>query len=240
MMKLYEYQKELLNSEEKEIVINWCRGSGKDTAIAVYILENKPKKVVYLGHSFGSIESELINLTFEYNFSLQRLNRGDFKLTFNSSGKEIMIEVSHKEDNLSGKRVNLLIDDFKYIDADLKDVRYDKYIKIITNNVNNISTNSSLKYITVDYKRALKSEAISFELVLDYLLNNRIEAFYREMAISDKPKKGAMSFTDFAQQALQKLQKQFLDIPNTKDTVLTRKNIIEMIKDLVELQIKLK
>jgi hypothetical protein len=41
-----------------------------------------------------------------------------------------------------------------------------------------------------------------------------------------------MTFKEFKIKAMQKLMKQFLSIPDTKDTVLTRKNIIEMIKDL--------
>jgi hypothetical protein len=44
--------------------------------------------------------------------------------------------------------------------------------------------------------------------------------------------KSEMTFKEFKIKAMQKLMKQFLSIPDTKDTVLTRKNIIEMIKDL--------
>ncbi|KON87491.1 hypothetical protein AF332_12070 [Sporosarcina globispora] len=44
-----------------------------------------------------------------------------------------------------------------------------------------------------------------------------------------------ISFEEFQSKALHKLQRQFLSIPDTKDTVLTRKNIVEMIKDLKEL-----
>ncbi|MGM9988305.1 MAG: hypothetical protein ACI35O_13905 [Bacillaceae bacterium] len=46
-----------------------------------------------------------------------------------------------------------------------------------------------------------------------------------------------MSFNEFKVEALKRLQKQFLGTTNTKDTVLTRKNILEMIKDLNEIEI---
>lgn len=239
MMKLYEYQKELLESKEKEVVINWCKYAGKDRAVAVYILENKPNKVAYFGYDVPCIKSELENLTYEYNFSIEDLNKEDFKLIFKSTGEEIFFETV-SENTLTGKRVNLLIDDCSSREINLNNIQYDKYIKLLTKNVNNILTTNALKHITVDYKRALKSEAISFDLVIDYLLNGKIDSFYREMALLDKPQEYQMSFTTFAQQALQKLQKQFLDIPSTNDTVLTRKNLIEMIKDIVELHIKLK
>lgn len=41
-----------------------------------------------------------------------------------------------------------------------------------------------------------------------------------------------ISFADFKEEALERLQLQFLGTDNTKDTVMTRKNIIEMINDL--------
>jgi len=47
-----------------------------------------------------------------------------------------------------------------------------------------------------------------------------------------------LPFEDFQQQALHRLQRQFLNTPDTKDTVLTRMNIIQMIKDLKELGLK--
>ncbi len=52
------------------------------------------------------------------------------------------------------------------------------------------------------------------------------------MAILDKSPLEDISFDQFRDSALQSLQKQFLDTSASKDTVMTRKNLLEMIKDL--------
>ncbi|MGG3986951.1 hypothetical protein [Bacillus smithii] len=52
-MELYEYQKELINSDEKVVVANWCRGAGLTTALAYYILEKKPQNVGFLSDKFS-------------------------------------------------------------------------------------------------------------------------------------------------------------------------------------------
>lgn len=54
--------------------------------------------------------------------------------------------------------------------------------------------------------------------------------------IKEAPK--PLPFEDFQQQALHRLQRQFLNTPDNHNTVLTRMNIIQMIKDLKELGLK--
>ncbi len=226
-MNLYEYQKELIESKEKNITINWCRGAGKTTALAVYILEHYPKIVNYIkiGNGLIKLVNTLQSLSFEYNCKINKLDERTYELLHDNGINTTLRATSFTY--YDGIRCNLLISDFNNINY--SKIKYDKSITSITKNNFEVKSRFEDKRIVVDYKRMLKANPSNVDLVDDSFYDN--EQFLDEFAILNK-KEESLTFIDFRKKAMKKLMKQFLLTPDTKDTVLTRKNIIEMIKDL--------
>ncbi|PAD70537.1 hypothetical protein CHH83_01680 [Bacillus sp. 7586-K] len=236
MMKLYTYQKELLNSKGNKIIINWCRGAGKDTALAYYIVEKKPSKVLLAGDrcDYRSLKEHLDLLKDEYDYVIEVTNLEDFKIIFNKTGQQLIVSIENfPKDNV---KYDLIISKDCYF-YQFKKENFETLISSFTKNIYKIdlSKYQDFKIINVDHKILVKENPKSIDAILESALTNGQE-FYREYAILDKPKKEYISNDEFRHKALQSLQKQFLSIGETKDTVLTRKNIIEMIKDLHEMK----
>ena len=85
-MKLYSYQEELVNSKSDRIMINWCRGAGKTAGVMAYILENKPRKVLFDTRTFMGMESYLKNNELEDVEVVRSLNHIQIKhLSVNST-----------------------------------------------------------------------------------------------------------------------------------------------------------
>ncbi|MCM3109862.1 hypothetical protein [Lederbergia lenta] len=234
MIRLYEYQQELLSNEDDVVVLNWCRSSGLDTAIVLYILERKPKKV---GIEFGcgvnlrSLNEALGVLSKNYDISFEFDLTHRITILFESTGEEIRIESATRG---VGASYDLIVTSpsNRHIP---KDTRYLKRIITTCRNEHSYTKKKSIKYITVDYKRALNEGAITLDFIANYLLSFERKYFYSQLALMNEPKIESLSFNEFSEEAVQRLQKQFLDTPDTKDTVLTRKNIIEMMKDIKEM-----
>lgn len=232
-MKLYEYQEEFLNSNEDHIVLNWCRGAGKNTAVAFYILKHKPKTVGCSPLIFRSLEKALFKMI-------------DAFVSVRIMGN--IIEVNHKtghtsyvyNEQSSGRQYDLAVID-RITTTLVKDLA-ENCIVLMSENVNSSSFSYVLeslpkektKIINVDDKRAFKENAIFPENVINCILNVGLKQYYREFGILEKTKE--LSFSEFKKDALQSLQKQFLETPASKDTVMTRKTIMDMIKDIRELQ----
>jgi hypothetical protein len=233
VMKLYSYQKKLLNSKCNKVLMNWCRGAGSDTALASYILEQKPQNTLLLGDSFeyrGLIES-LRFLSKDYNVTVETKDKFNYLLTFTQTDKTIFIKGTYKiSDNF---KYDLIINKCNW-NNDPNEELFSKYILSLTINNSNLNGKyNDFDKIIVDHKMMLKEDITNLDSVLFSAINSK--NFYREYAILDKPKENEISFSDFQQKALQSLQKQFLNTRDSHDTVLTRKNIIEMIKDLKQL-----
>lgn len=236
-MKLYTYQEELLNSKEKTVLMNWARGSGSTYALVQYIAKNKPKRVLIADkykakEIFEALKKEA-ELTKDFTISKDPVSGNmqieEFDITF----------VVHESPWITrpiGFNVDLAIvfdirDISEYVDAE-------HTIYTCTVNINNeyFTTSRFGRIIVVDYKDFLKE---NFD---QQYLNNVIEmarehnnSFYNEYSIKDKPKKKKIEFTDFQHQAMQSLMEQFLKTGNASNTVMTRMNIMSMIKDLKEI-----
>lgn len=232
-MKLYTYQKELVNSKEDRILVNWARATGKDVGLAYYILENKPSRVLVNGLAYGleTLVESFKRMTLEYNYEIEH-RHFEITITFNGTGKKIYINYGSTS---SSEVYDLTVNYNEYDAYRFKDVK-GKYILATTLNVHEskryIEKSVFDKVLNVDYKEALKENALDVDTIIESAQGTR---FYEQYALLDKKPSDEMSFNTFKEKALQKLQKQFLSIPDSKDTVLTRKNIIEMIKDLQQL-----
>lgn len=227
-MKLYTYQKELLNSDNNKVLMNWARGAGTNTALAYYILENKPNNVLLYGmkHQYKTLIKYIESLQEEFSFEIDSKNLEDFTITFTQTDKKVEIIIN---DEIRGNlKYDLVIntDDFFKVEED----KYNKYILVTTRNAHDLKGYEDYQIINVDHRVMIKENINFLDTIINAARNNK--RFFSEYAILDKPKNEDLSFIEFKYKALQKLQKQFLSIDNTKDTVLTRKNIIEMIKDL--------
>ncbi|MCA1027078.1 hypothetical protein LCM23_13330 [Cytobacillus kochii] len=225
MLKLFTYQKELANAKEREIEINWCRGAGKRVGVAVYILENKPKTVLFsnMKHQYNSLidtfkwlqnfyKFEIVGNALIFKDEVVRLHTPDIK----SEGKVYDLYVVEKESYLEPSD-------------------YKRKITVSTKNVSELKRNPSVKYIDVDYKMAIENGALKMQTVVDCLLDSSRDHFYNSLAILDKPTFN-MSLESFSKVAIQRLQKQYLDIQDRNDTVLTRKDLLAMIRELTNFQ----
>lgn len=232
-MKLYSYQEKLVNSKSDRILVNWARGVGKSTGIFAYILEHKPKTVSMDSFTYWNMQDHL------------RDNKlADSQVVINES----YINVKHLKDDTQtiisrdditndNKTENYELIVFRNLWTLENKIKSKKAIKVITENISSYSDRemySGYEVIEVDYKDALKENAISIDKVVEFAMEDS-DSFYRQFAIKDKPKKVKVNFDQFKEEALQRLQAQFMNTNDSKDTVLTRKNIIEMIKDLKEI-----
>lgn len=234
-MKLYTYQKELVNSKGKNVYINWSRGAGLSTAIAHYIVENKPKRVLYNDYmEIRQLLAYFEELKSEYGFKV-KLNNSlrSIDLHFPKTDMEITIQ-----ENCYYDKYDLLISESNVVQkangelGDIRSINAETKFTIKRGNIHNQKDFSGYDFTsTVDYKKGISEGQLKINKIIEFSQSDE-NSFYEEYAILDKPKEDAMTFESFKSRALQKLQKQFLNTPDTKDTVLTRKNIIEMIKDL--------
>ncbi|MEI2465087.1 hypothetical protein [Niallia taxi] len=236
-MKLYTYQEDLMNNKADKIVINWCRGAGKDYAIARYILDKGINTVGIFGRfDFRSLINAFEGLKEQYNFTIE-------------------LTIENKLNRISVKESNRAIDLFLLENKDKDLMYYDLIVghtygkieckkHIVALTVNNHESSYKISTLeledynthTVDYRVAMQEGVIKAEQLIHSALNNQKD-FYREYALNDKYIEEKMEFREFTSAALLRLQKQFLSTSDTKDTVLTRKNIIEMIKDIKEMSL---
>lgn len=239
-MELLKHQKELVNEfkEGNSVICNWSRGGGKTFMLAYLILENKPNKVLIKSYAFDPLAK--LNEKFEELFKIEptyKLEISNYKFTkqyirilFKNNTE---IEIVGNDD----KDADLVVYDEREPEWDYRKNKsvHNNFISMITKN----NANGRLQ----EFYDCKIIESDIFDLVEEGLYDSTIvrklllepKSFYRERAILSKEEQDTMDFGEFQGKALQKLMKQFLSIPDTKDTVLTRKNIIEMIKDLKQL-----
>lgn len=239
-MKLYTYQKELLNNNGN-VYVNWCRGAGLTSALTNYILEKKPKKVLCIGSENYGVRNLLEDNTldnFHYTYQYNR-DTETIDIKFENTDDHIQIHNKYKR----GIEYDLIITSRKsdYVNRGLLNLQMINYltygckVKFFINNGNTTKTYEDMTLYDdtsyVDYKKALEVNQLDAARVIEASRYDD-ETFYNYYAILDEPKNETLDFEEFKSIAIGKLQTQFLDTADTKDTVLTRKNIIEMIKDL--------
>lgn len=242
-MELYTYQKDLVNSKGK-VYINWSRAAGLTTALAHYILENKPEKVLCPKYDdrteFYDLRHKLYELKNEYNFNVDtNFEYGTTVIKF--AGNQITLY----EDSDMEKHYDLYIckSDILLKPGELREITGKPSTSNTTLYVNRGNIHNRTDFTgydsksVVDIKKTIANGQISLEALVD-VISESGNSFYREYAILSEPKETKIKFNNFRELALQKLQKQFLNTADTKDTVLTRKNIIEMIKDLSSIKLE--
>lgn len=243
MMKLYTYQKDLVNSKGK-VYVNWSRGAGLTTALAHYILENTPEKVLCPKYDdrteFYDLRHKLYELKNEYKFNVDT-NFEDDTTVIKFAGKQITLYEDsdmEKHFDLYICKSDILLKPGQFREITGKPITSNTTLYVNRDNIHDRTdfTGYDSKSV-VDIKETIANGQISLETLVD-IISESGKSFYREYAILNEPKETKVKFNSFKELALQKLQKQFLDTSDTKDTVLTRKNIIEMIKDLQSIEVK--
>ena len=107
----------------------------------------------------------------------------------------------------------------------------DRIGEIISMGVHSRKSGNYLLLNSMVYKSSTKAELKTIEM--PYIKGVTLKGFRDGKVLNTyKSESSKMTFADFKKEALERLQQQFLATDNTKDTVMTRKNIIEMIKDL--------
>lgn len=242
-VKLFDYQQEVLDSEAKDIYLNWARGMGKTFTVAWYIIKKRPETVAYNGRK-SDLEEKFKEIKdsgyfFENNIAISIIN-GDIVLEFHDSFKVKIINIRDKsQDVLEYMNPDLYV----FEDSIIGISNYSPKIVTGSRNVNDSiqgmatrSLNEESLVSNKDYKLAPKG-FYDLQNVVDVALKDS-NGFYDNYAILDKnhEEEQKMYFHEFQDKALQSLQKQFLDTEVSKDTVMTRKNLLEMIKDLNQLK----
>lgn len=187
-MELYEYQKELIDSKEKIVVANWCRGAGLTTALAYYILKKKPSFVGIYGNESNFKELIETIKSMVTNYTLVIHNHSQLLILQDGTSIELFKIISKLSPTID-KKYNLVIDLVN--DTFINPVNCNKYIKAITKNFLDMKFNvqkEQSRWIIVDYTRALKANKnfINIEFLIETALN-RPETFYREFALFGKP-----------------------------------------------------
>jgi hypothetical protein len=240
-VKLYNYQEKLVEEvrQGNSVIGNWARGAGKDFALGYIVVKVRPRKMIYVERNSGDFG----NLRFAVE-EVMRLEEMQEKIKgFHSSYDKLSLEL-HNGESVEVLRyvegVNFNNTDYVIFNNQLPTplpnfpdslVKQETISLTTLNNHNNrIQNNYHSKVIEVDGFELLANGQLVGKNAKDMLEYGN---FYNEFAIKSNPKnKDEISFTDFKYKAMQKLMNQFLKTPDSKDTVLTRKNIIEMIKDL--------
>ena len=233
-MELYQYQKDLVIGREERVYVNWARGAGLTTALKELILNRRVelKSVAFDERLFVEMKNVIDELkkdaSQDPNFKIVHSGKsGDYSLIVNpSSPRPKIISIQHHL--LMNNKPDLLIESYYKNKTPIDGVR--KLISIDRGNTfEKKIPNHYDRKIIVDYKTAFENKCYTIDYIIEQARENL--NFYKEFAIKDNPNR-VLAFDNFRELAIQKLQYQFLKTTDTKDTVLTRKNIIEMIKDL--------
>lgn len=238
-IKLYDYQKEIVKYEGNEIFIDWSRGMGKTFTVVNYIVEHRPKSVFYEGF-IKDIKSK---------FDEIKKGDRDFEnslLSYEANNDKITLKYTNGQETKVIFGSSLSNESYKYRSFDLHITEDNSWCEniasekvIVTCSINVFSKMFKTRRELVkddafesirDYRNAPNGYYNIHKLVEDS--SRYTKGFYRDMAILDKSPLEDISFDQFRDSALQSLQKQFLDTSASKDTVMTRKNLLEMIKDL--------
>ncbi|WJV20842.1 hypothetical protein QU593_10530 [Rossellomorea marisflavi] len=238
----YTYQEELINEVKKgnSVVGNWARGAGKDFTLARILFELKPKKVLYVddryngGRFLNESIKELMDTDKESRSSVEKVEYSKFhnKLTVEFRTGEL-IEVMFEFTKTSKWTLDLILfNDYFHDTFSGSGVPY-VFMTTKNNSDSELQKQHKCRVIEVDIYDLLGEGYYSKDMARK-LPNNK--AFYQKWGIlSSIPKREKVTVVDFKEEASKKLMNQFLDTPDTKDTVLTRKNIIEMLKDLKQI-----
>lgn len=237
MIKLTTYQEEMVNvlRNGESVVCNWARGTGKDVALAHAILSMVSQKVVLVNKMYG-IESlvELMSSTIKKDLWLQA-----YVVSFTANDKKIEIKFSNGFEIEVTEDYNLIDDNTLVYFEDHMPHKFvtnppKQFVFMTTQNNygEKLQSNFSCRVIDVDIFAAVREGIIDEKFVRDNMAQPQ---FLNEYAILCKKSEYDISFHEFQAQALKRLQRQFLMTRDSHDTVLTRKNIMEMIKDLKQL-----
>jgi hypothetical protein len=230
VMKLYTYQEELLNDVKngESVVCNWARGAGKTFMFSMILLKNKPSNVLYVGFDLieiGNKINEILRLD-EYTANTiksLRTIKNEIKISFRD-GSEVFIT---KDGSILDCVDYVFYDSYHRPEKETKE----KYVVMMTKNngKKQLQQNYDCKISEVDIFNLVECGLYDNSFAREHISDNR---FLDEWAIKSKKPNEDISFKEFKEKAQQRLQNQFLTIGDSKDTVLTRKNLIEMMKDL--------
>jgi hypothetical protein len=240
-VKLFDYQEKLVEEvrQGNSVLGNWARGAGKDFVLGYIVVKVRPRKMIYVERN--SVDFEKLRFAVEEVIRLEDMQSHikNFHSSYNKLRLELhngeLVEVLRYVNGVNFKNTEFVIfnNQLPTILPDFPDslVRQETIsLTTLNNHTNKIQNNYLSKVIEVDGFELLANGQLTSKNAKDML---EYGDFYNEFAIkSSSTNKDEISFLDFKHKAMQKLMNQFLKTPDSKDTVLTRKNIIEMIKDL--------
>jgi hypothetical protein len=248
LYKLYDYQKEVIESNENKIIMNWARCNGKTWTIANYIKEKKPREVLWANFAskLNNLQekfNELLHMDDEFKNSLSSFRLSNQEIYFkyhDGSYTKIKLLNRHELKDFYQYEIKKKVDLIVYDDCYPFDTGYvaDKIICSITENNydKHLQQKFSDFYISeTDYRDALRNNLISNEII-ERLKEDNKEKFLKEFAILDSLYEINLNNLElFATKTIKDLINEYEKIPKANNTILTRKNIIEMIKDLKQL-----
>lgn len=253
-VNLTKWQKEFIESNDKEIILNWCRGAGTTFSLMIKILRKKPQTVLfYSNRSLNALHNKIneikkfiadINLSIDSMFlfsnKLQIIYKDKTRTTI------YIPDNSNKDDILN--HVHYIIFDgcLPYV----IDYKANQTISLL--NINNYDKKlqklcPKSKIIEVDYS----DEDIRGKKYLNTVKQNiktehDLITYYNEYELLSKPLDNLISYPDTRRQLIEQsiqitpdnmflidtlinLQNEYDNTPCNKDTILTRKNLLDMI-----------
>jgi hypothetical protein len=258
-VELKPWQKEFVESNEKEIILNWCRGAGTTFSLMAKIIEKKPSTVLFCSNiGLKYLKYKLDEMVKLCNLKLDDyilLNTHKMKITY-LDGNETNIYTSSIQSN-----IEMIPNEIDWIVFDKTlpykmDYQSKQVVSLL--NINNydhklqrLCPNS--KIIEVDSTMALKEGLLSEKWIKktkdDIENENDLTNYYDELELLSPPLDNLVyppntrkydiynsipveSHNKFLVDTLINLQNEYDNISCSKDTVLTRKNLLDMIMDL--------
>lgn len=245
----FEHQTEVINSCEPMIICNWARGLGKTFTIACKILNERYKNVLYVNCPMNTVAlqekfREIGRLRL-FGFDVEKFSNDKIILSYMDGAKAVIYSYTISNRGLHTDSYDLIVFDgilpFK-MDCIAKQV-----ISMVT--INNYDKKLQRLYpynriYEYDYKYGIEQQLLDKNM-MDKMQDN--PKFYDEFAILSKPDSALIDnqYSDrynevfsaykvdgsnkFLMESLAKLELEYDKVPQTKDTVLTRQNLMSMI-----------
>lgn len=253
-LKLYDFQREMVDNKDSFILCNWSKGLGKTYTIVNKIIKDKPKYVIV--DSLGDLTSYREKLD-----DILHCNSFLFKDIESLSLMNNCIKIKYKDGSkttiVTLKDINRGVIPTEFVDLIVFDgiLPYDNGYKskqvismITTNNYDGKLQKLFPKIVIKEYGLStIKKYNILDNDFINHMKENDLNRYYNEIDITSEPSKIKTENTKrnryeeimlsyrvtqenkFYIDTLIKLEEEYDKLPSSKDTVLTRQNLLKMI-----------
>lgn len=250
-VKLFDYQEEFINAKEKLVIGNFARGLGKTFSLVNKIIKEKPKRVLWISPSYRICANNFhINIRNIENISYDVI-KGYANIEYNYNLKnKTFIKFIGINESVKGEKADLVIIEDCIFENDkiIKDLYSICNCKQI---IYTLTENNSDKHLNKMYYNARIIEVDGFTAINKNVFNlNKSklfdmddESYFNEFAILDDKNsdkfatildffKEYKSKTNWFKEKIKELQNEYDSTPRCKNTLMTRKDIINLMETI--------